>query len=479
MASPVRWFWRSWKLASGLLDIVPRGGPGLSKLFDRFGFYLVRDRTICFDDIERHGKQLDLRDFFGLVSYLSEQRGCRVVVILNDGQFDKEDMEIWESYREKVFQGEVTYAPTPEQTVELGLKQNSNEVWHEPLQCALMELGLSNIRLVRRSAYFMGLVQDLIGDAALQQATIAGISRTIAMLVFSIHGRGAGGPPLERVLRAGRLDMAVYRGETEDDRSEQERKWDLLISSYRLYLHNELDNTLVAMVQRGYPDSQKLRSALKEVESNNEIQARKQAWHKAWRLYHDTISENGPEIVAAFERTWPSVSASEHPANLESAVRILRMLGRSDLATSFIRIWIDDRRGDRMDELQDRELHSFRRVQDSEILEAVETARGQALHVLPLQNAFDMLRASNGYPEKAIASFATADVDDIVHLIDNTVGEDLVPVLRRILELRSNHADRSWVGASEKVQRACEMIASRSVLAADRIRNWFGIDPKP
>jgi len=458
------------------LGVVPRTGAGLSKLFDRVGFYLVRGRIICFDDIERHGRQLDLRDFLGLVSYLSEQRDCRVVVILNDGQLDAGDQTTWESYREKVFQGEVNYSPTPEETIELGLEKDVSERWHASLRASLLELGISNIRLVRRSADFMKLAEDAIGGRTLRQETMDGMSRTVAMLVFSLHGRGAGGPPLERVKNAGRLDMAVYQGQREDTRSGQERDWDALISRYRLYLHSALDAALELMVKRGFPEGQALRKAIEEIESDNELNQRKRDWHRAWRLYHDTVSDNGAEIISAFEKTWPGVAAHEHPTNLQSAARMVRMLGRPDLASNFIRTWIDHRSGERVGELESHQLHMFDRVSDPEILEAVEVAKGRAAQTLSLQDAFDMFRATNGYPEKAIASFAEASVDEIVRFIDATVSEDMAGVLRRILELRSNHADPNWVGASQNVQHACELIAARSALAADRMRNWFAIE---
>jgi len=478
-ASCIRRFWRIWRWVSDLLGLVPRTGVGLSKLFERVGFYLVRGRIICFDDIERHGKQLDLRDFLGLVSYLSEQRECRVVVILNEGQLNEDDLHIWESYREKVFQGEIAYTPTPEQTVELGLQEDVGKRWHGPLYQALMELGIRNIRLVRRSSDFMRLIDDAIDIRALRQETTDGMVRAVAMLVFSVHGRGAGGPPLELIKRVGRFDMAVYQGKGEDDRTEPEKRWDQLISAYRLYLHTDLDHALVFMVKQGFPDVEKLRAAIDEVESNNELYAWRQDWIQAWRLYHDTVAENGAEIVAEFERTWPRVSASEHANNLESTVRILRMLGRADIASRFIQGWVDERSGGREDELESHNLHMFRKIKDSEILEVVEAARGRAIRSLPLREAFNVVRASKGNSEQAIASFASANADEIIQLIDETVSEELAPTLRRILELRSNHANSKWVEASRNVQQACELIAARSALAADRMRNWFGIEPAP
>lgn len=475
-AAPTRWFWRAWQWVSDALGLIPRSGTGLSKLFDRIGFYLVRDRIVCFDDIERHGKHLEIKDFLGLVSYLSEQRGCRIVVILNDGQLDAEDQKVWDAHREKVFQGELTYAPSPAQTIELGLAEDTTAPWHESLRSSLLELGISNIRLVRRAAKFMHLALASVDGRQLRPETIESMARTVAMLVFSVHGRGVGGPPLSRVQRTSRLDMAVFAGKGEDTRTEEEKEWDRLISDYRIYLHTDLDQALVAMVLSGFPDSQLMRAGVDAVESNAELYARKQAWHDAWRLYHDTVSDNGPEIVEAFERTWPGVSENEHATNLQSAARLLRMLGRPDLATSFIRNWVEQRSGARIHELDARELHLLRKIDDPEILAAIEQVRARPAQQLPVREAFNLMRESGGYPDDAIAALAAAPVEALIDVIDVTVAEDLTSTIRRVLELRSNHADPNWVGASQKMQQACEQISARSPLAADRMKNWFGIE---
>lgn len=473
----VRWFWAAWRWLSDLLTVIPRYGSGLSKLVDRIGFYMVRDRVICFDDIERHGNQLDLKDFLGLVSYLSELRSCRVIVILNSKQLPARDQEIWDEAREKVFQGELSFRPTAEETVELGLAGDRAEPWHDPLQAALVELRIPNIRLVRRSAKFMQLVFAAVGDRSLRADTIQSICRVVAMLVLSIHGRGAGGPPLERVHHRTRIGLG-FSGMKEDKRSDQEKEWDRIISDYRIYLHTGLDEVLIDMVQAGYPDGDALRTAVDEIEGNNELYAHKQAWHDAWRLYHDTVAENGEAIVAAFERTWPPVSAHEHANNLQSSARLLRMLGRPELATKFIRQWVAERSGDRFGQLDDRELHLFRKIDDPEILGEVEAARTHARELMPLSEAFQLLREGRGYPETAVASLGAASVDEIVGLIDATEAENLAPGIRHILEMRGNPGDRSWMSASEKMQQACERIAARSPLAADRMKNWFGIEPR-
>ena len=51
---------------------------------ERTLFFCCRNQIVCIDDLERSGADLNIKDVFGLVSYLKEQRGCKVVLLLND-----------------------------------------------------------------------------------------------------------------------------------------------------------------------------------------------------------------------------------------------------------------------------------------------------------------------------------------------------------------------------------------------------------
>src|SRR5258708_22234245 len=53
-------------------------------------FLSVKEMIVCVDDIERHGKDLPVRDIFGLVSSLKEQKRCKVVLILNDEALEQD-----------------------------------------------------------------------------------------------------------------------------------------------------------------------------------------------------------------------------------------------------------------------------------------------------------------------------------------------------------------------------------------------------
>lgn len=485
------WFWKAkdwtvkkfWKNTGWLSDALvstPKVGASVAKLYQRAAFYMVRQRIICFDDIERHGKNLDIKDFLGLISYLVDQRACRVVVILNSKELG-EDQTVWDAMREKVFDGELTYKPSLSETVALGLSEVRGESWYDVMRSSLETLCISNIRLVRRTVRFMRLTVEVCPATSLQPATVEHMVRALVVLVYSVHGRGEGAPPIEMVMQSGSYNpLIAYMRKGKESKTEQEQLWAKMLEGYPLSLNETLDNALLDMVEAGYPNAVALSSAIEQFEAEADLRTRKRSWEEAWRLYHDTTAENGRKMADAFEQTWPPVSEAENAINLQSLARLLRLLGRHDLATQFIQKWIAQRGGERIGELDVSEISKFSRIDDQEILEEAAKAREAANYDITLQAAFDIIKDEPmRYDDRAIASFSRASPQEIARVIDANPDRNLQSVIKRLLTLPQNPNQPLWGPATENMRRACEIIAARSPLNADRMSNWFGITAVP
>jgi len=62
-----------------------------------------------------------------------------------------------------------------------------------------------------------------------------------------------------------------------------------------------------------------------------------------------------------------------------------------------------------------------------------------------------------------------------VQIIEANPGRDLKSVITRMLKLPKNSSQPSWYRAGDNMQRACEIVAARSPLNADRMNNWVDI----
>lgn len=83
---------------------------------------LVRDQLVCFDDLERRGDGLRPKDVLGLISFLREQRNCKVVLILNDEAMDDAARAEFETHLEKVVDVSLVYEPSPATATSIGVE---------------------------------------------------------------------------------------------------------------------------------------------------------------------------------------------------------------------------------------------------------------------------------------------------------------------------------------------------------------------
>lgn len=74
----------------------------------------LKNFLVCIDDLERKEEDLSASALIGFITSLRDERKCRVVLLYNDGEIgEKSDTrKIIETYREKVFDRELTYQPT-------------------------------------------------------------------------------------------------------------------------------------------------------------------------------------------------------------------------------------------------------------------------------------------------------------------------------------------------------------------------------
>ena len=64
---------------------------GFSPAIESLSFLSLNETIICIDDLERKGNSLSIKDVLGLVSLLKEQKKCKIVLLLNDGEDGLDD----------------------------------------------------------------------------------------------------------------------------------------------------------------------------------------------------------------------------------------------------------------------------------------------------------------------------------------------------------------------------------------------------
>ncbi|MBS0576413.1 MAG: hypothetical protein JSS45_08330 [Proteobacteria bacterium] len=471
----LRWRWKVAKFIAGAAAVAPAqfGGSAISQAISALSFYTVRDRLVCIDDVERRGSGLSLLDCLGLVTYLVEQRGCRVCVILNSGQLDEKDAGVWNAQKEKVFIAELTYDPSVEQSADLGLSDAASEPWHPAAREAVLELGIKNVRLIRRIARSISLV--LNAAAPRLPAVQRRIVRDTALLEFAHSGTALGAPSMQFVVANGSFtlafnDMKVGRGEK--GLEDVQRGWAVLLQRYGSYAKDELFQAIANSVSAGFPDVDSVRSATLVVENSQERDMLRDRFAKAWRLYHDFVSENADETLAAIEESWPLVSSFENPMNLVGVAEMLRRAGKAERASQFIDQWLAER-ADRPEELDVREMAPYGEIRDEEFLEKLKAFREQRREPVPLDFALTKIGLGE-LTDDVIGRVADCSAEELVRFLDDNPGRQLSGEILRCLQL-SGSDRKVWEEASDRMREALLIIAKRSEWSANRIRHKFGV----
>ncbi|MGG7266660.1 P-loop NTPase fold protein, partial [Klebsiella pneumoniae] len=120
-----------------------------STTLEAMSFLTVSKMIVVIDDLERRGKNLDVKDVLGLVSLLKEQKDCKVVLLLNNGTASMED---YSTYKEKVIDRDITYNPTPEECADIAYKGDFHV--YNLLSKYSISLGIKHIRILKKIERF-------------------------------------------------------------------------------------------------------------------------------------------------------------------------------------------------------------------------------------------------------------------------------------------------------------------------------------
>jgi len=120
---------------------------------------VIKNTLVCFDDLERT-EGVSIQELFGLVTELTHELECKVVIIYNENELKTSKSEEFSKYREKAVDLELLYQPT--------LEDNLAHVWKEDVPEEVREVfeefQNNNIRVMKRVArsqkYFLGLLTE-------------------------------------------------------------------------------------------------------------------------------------------------------------------------------------------------------------------------------------------------------------------------------------------------------------------------------
>jgi hypothetical protein len=129
-----------------ILDsVVPRLGSAIIGCISFFEKKDFENIVICFDDFERLSNKLSIKDVFGLISELKEQKNCHIVMIFNADELKLDNIK---RYKDKIVDYEFNYNPTVENTYKI-IEDKLKVFKDYPLEY-FKKHNINNIRVMKR-----------------------------------------------------------------------------------------------------------------------------------------------------------------------------------------------------------------------------------------------------------------------------------------------------------------------------------------
>ena len=444
----------------------------LGNAYRAFSFFRVRDMLVCLDDIERRGDGLRLLDVLGLISLLWEQRGCRVLIIMNNKSFSPDDEQVWEKNKEKVFQSEITFSPSTEECVEIIFRGAQQSMLRSEAKRSLIDLKVTNIRIVERVRSFVEQIEVVTRKLAVSKETQATIARCLVLAVYCHSGRGEGAPPLDYAIKYNALN-AMFSSKEKQEKSEEQQFWDEELRSYRFDIADDIDREVVRAVRRGYLDNSSLVSAIEAADASVDSRNLKDNYSNAWRMWHDWFSDNRDSVVNAFRESFPAAAGEISSINADGTIRLMREIGENTLADEFVRVWIDARRSDRIEELSIKSLNHFEKITDEALIQGAASAYLHEKILLPLSQAMSRLGKHEGHSHEVAEAIASIDANELFDYLISNPGEETQAAISACLNLGGDHRNKNYHLAANKAKEAIRLIAAISPFNDLRMRKRY------
>ncbi|MGW1425380.1 P-loop NTPase fold protein [Bradyrhizobium manausense] len=456
---------KQWIGVAGALPVV---GGAIAKAQPLL-FTAIRNQIICIDDLERRGA-ISVKDVFGLISYLREQRACKVVLLLNETQLKQDDgaAKEFDGYFEKVIDTKMVFAPNAAEAVAIAIADKDSLSTLISEHC--IKLRIANIRVIKKIERLIRMVAphlEVHGPGLMRQAV-----HSLTMFGWCKFDTGAAPPPMNYVKQSS-LGRYMTRRDEKVSPSPDELRWDTILGEYEWGNLDDLDVALLHFVESSVLNVEEIETAATETQAKRDRTSKAGSFEQSWRLFHDSFVDNEDSVCDALISGFKINVGVLSRRNLDEVVSVLRALERDKEADDLIdftamqagdSFWVHDDPFDRA-------------VNEPRI---VDIAKQRAIAAAPVFDfESDLVLAAQNLDHKKHAQLAAAPVEQYQALFEACEGEQLRRVVLSALDYRRiMNATADMTTIVRNAETALRAIAKTSRLNALRVQKYVGEDVK-
>jgi len=443
------------------------GRENVVNLLAKSAFLSVKNQIICIDDIERSGKGLDTADVLGLASFLKEERGCKVVLLLNDQELGGNNKTEFEKQIEKVADLNLVFDLTPEEAVSIALIEEDKAT--RVLKPLIVQLGITNIRIIKKiETMTKKLVRLLEGfDDELVDQAIA----TLALGSWSVQ-LPQSAPSLEWIRNLN--SISNWSGAVEQD--EDTQKWMQLLERYPYRHANRLDQEILDGAEKGYFIEAEIKKLAEAIQAQIAEIGSDREFTRVWEeLYHGSLAVDDDVFLDALIDAAKKEAKYITHQNMNSAIVLLRQSGREVQADELVSSYVaaNDDKDIRFFDLADSPFLDRNNV-DPTLKKAFEKRYDDYVDDREPIEVLKSIGGRNGWSNEDLRLMAQQSSDGFEKMFEALDGSEMKSSIENILAIGRGHSDDA-AAIREASINALKKIASKSPLRARKVRR-FGVD---
>jgi hypothetical protein len=410
---------------------------------------LVENVLICFDDFERKECGITPSSILGIISKLSQEKRCKILLIYNDEKLDEAAARAISEYREKVVDLELTYSPT--------IQENLNIIWPENCPESVAQifttLELNNIRIMQRvkwaQSYFAEVMQS---DYCQLHDSFAFKAAALTILYHGFSAKIS----LDEVLSRSYLSAFLSK----DDAEKQRFK---MLEKIQFY-PEEQDQIIADYLVHGYVDLSRHREFLAAKNDQKRVvdinEKHRQVWQKFYGNFQVPQDQFIKEQSDFLQVNWRDL----HIRDVAHTVKFLHQLDSSCNLTGLLDESVD-LFVSRLDHSFD--LHELDRLGvDPDVVGKIQDRLAQKSKDYSIAELLLALAGSNGWNPSDLRRLVRFTEDDFLEWMKTESNDNALRLIKRFLERFGQTAEAATV--IERMTAALECMKTRSVL--DRFR---------
>lgn len=435
------------------------------KIISSIGFRAFSKALVCIDDIERKSAGITIPEILSFASFLKEERGCKVVILMNSDALEEEDKNILNRYQEKVVDSTMILNTSCEEAVGIAFEGRTDETSVYLKECVL-KLGINNIRIVKKIQVSSEKILKLLPQPTFADSIRGQALQTLCLYSWAHYDSGEHVPSIEFLKRYNRYGFS-QGGEG------KEQAWHKTLTDYTYAAADEFDLEIYEFIVHGYVLETSFLHQANKLNARVGLAALEAEFHSAWDLYHDTFEDNQEELLNKLYTSFRRAVKTISPINLNGTVSVFCELNDQGRAQELIDFYIQER-GDET-ELFDLNQNVFGDITNPLVIEAFRKKYDGVNRPLTLAETIDKIIKEGVGRRTNLRPMIDATEDDYYAYFSSLRNRcDIRECVNTCLRFRGHTGDARTI--SDKAIAALRRLSNESPLNRRRVLRFINLD---